>query len=132
MGYGPYQGPKPLEKTSSMREDQNDYYQAIRAEEPLFQTSGASYGWMHMAIRLHRYLMKKAPGRIQIPVLLFQAEKDHLVSNKTQVRFVLKLREAGNLDAKLVHVPGAKHELFNGVKEIRTVYWKMVFRFLER
>lgn len=131
MGYGPYEGPKPLERTSSMREDQNNYYQEIRTEEPLFQTNGASYGWMHMAIRLHRYLMKKAPGRIRIPVLLFQAEKDHLVSNNSQEKFILKLREAGNLNAKLVRVPEAKHEVFNGTKEIRTVYWRKVFRFLE-
>ena len=76
--------------------------------------------------------MKKAPGRIRVPVLLFQAEKDHLVSNNSQEKFILKLREAGNLDAKLVRVPEAKHEVFNGTKEIRTVYWKKVFGFLER
>lgn len=132
MGYGPYEGPKPLEKSSSMREDQNNYYQAIRAEEPLFQTNGASYGWMHMAIRLHQYLMKKAPGRIYIPVLLFQAEKDHLVSNKTQDRFILNLRKEGNMNARVVRVLGAKHEVFNGVKEIRIAYWRKIFQFLER
>lgn len=131
MGYGPYEGPKPLEKSSTMRQDQHDYYQAIRAEEPLFQTNGASYGWMYMAIRLHRYLMKKSPGRIKIPVLLFQAENDHLVSNKTHVKFIMKLRAAGNLNARLVRVPGAKHEVFNGVKNIRRTYWRMIFRFLE-
>lgn len=131
MGHGPYEGPKPLEKSSSMREDQNHYYQEIRANEPLFQTSGASYGWMRMAVKLYQYLYKNAPKRIRIPLLLFQAENEHLVSNKEQIRFVLRMRKAGNVNARLVRVPGAKHEIFNGTKEIRRRYWKKIFLFLE-
>lgn len=131
MGYGPYEGPKPLERTSSMREDQNEYYQEIKANEPLFQTTGASYGWMRAADKLNRFLRKEAPGKIQNPVLLFQAECEHLVSNKEQIQFILKLREGGNYAAKMVKVPKCKHEIFNGTKRIREAYWRMIFRFLE-
>lgn len=131
MGYGPYTGPKPLSRTSSMREDQNDYYQEVKANEPLFQTNGASYGWMRAADKLNRYIKKEAPGRIQIPVLLFQAEYEHLVSNKAQFQFILKLRKEGNHKAKLVRVPKCKHEIFNSTKRTREAYWRMIFRFLD-
>ena len=132
IGHGSYNGPKPLEHTSSMRKDQNDYYQEIRSREPLFQTNGASYGWIRAADRLNRYLRKESPGRICIPVLLFQAEYEHLVSNKEQVHFILSLRKAGLVSAKLVRVPDTKHEIFNSKRHTREGYYRMIFRFLEK
>ncbi len=131
MGHGPYTEPKPLEKSSSMRQDQHDYYQELRAKEPLFQTNGASYGWMRAADKLNRYLKKESAKNVRIPVLLFQAELEHLVSNKAQVRFIMELRRAGNYEAKLVRVPNCRHEIFNGKKRVREAYWRMIFRFLE-
>lgn len=130
IGHGPYKGAKPLERSSSMRKDQNAYYQGLRNREPLFQTNGASYGWLRAADKLNQYLRKCAPGRIQIPVLLFQAEYEHLVSNKAQLQFILKLRKAGNLNAKIVRVPGTKHEIFNGEKRTREAYFRMIFYYL--
>lgn len=133
IGHGPFEGPKVWKKkASSMREDQYNYYQEIRSHEPMFQTNGASYGWMRAAVKLNQYLRKESPGRICIPVLLFQAEHEHLVSNKEQVRFILNLREAGLLSAKLVRVPGARHEIFNAERHTRAGYWRMIFRFLEK
>lgn len=131
VGFEPYQGEKPLTRTSSSREDQNSYYQEIKKREPLFHTNAPSYGWVYEAVRLNRYLKKKAPKKIKIPVLLFQAERDTLVSNREQVRFILRLRKAGLMSAKLVRVPEAKHEVFNAKKRTRETFWKMVFRFLE-
>lgn len=130
-GHGPYTGPKSLEKTSSMREDQNAYYQDIKSKEPLFQTNGASYGWMRAADKMNRYLRREAAKKIKIPVLLFQAEYEHLVSNKSQFHFILQLRKAGLMTAKIVRVPDSKHELFNTKKRTREAYWRMIFRFLK-
>lgn len=130
-GYEPYQGPKGIEHSSSMREDQHEYYQTIRSQEPMFQTSAPSYGWMYEADRLNRYLRKYASKNIKIPVLLFQTEYEHLVSNKAQRRFIMRLRKAGLKSAKLVHVRGSKHEAFNGTKRIREAFWRRVFLFLE-
>ena len=131
MGYEPYQGPKSVEHSSSMRQDQHDYYQNIRKAEPMFQTNAPSYGWMYEADRLNRYLRKYAAKNIKCPLLLFQAEREHLVSNKAQMRFILRLRKAGHRTAKLVHVRGSKHEAFNATKRIREAFWRRVFLFLE-
>lgn len=129
-GYEPYKGPGSLEHSSSMRQDQYDYYQEIRSREPMFQTNAPSYGWMYEADRLNRYLRKYAAKKIKIPVLLFQAEHDSLVSNKAQRRFALQLRRAG-ASVKLVHVKGSKHEAFNATSRIREAFWRRVFQFLE-
>ncbi len=129
QGYHPYDGPKSIEHSSSMREDQHEYYQMLRKEEPLFQTNAPSYGWVNETDRLNRYLRKNAGENIKTPVLVFQAEIEHLVSKKAQRRFVLRLRRAGLESAKLVYVHGCKHEAFNGTKKIREAFWRRVFRF---
>lgn len=130
-GYTPYQGPKPIEHSSSMREDQHNYYQKIREKEPMFQTTAPSYGWVYESDRLNRYLRKNAAKNIKIPVLLFQAEYERLVSNKAQRRFILQLRKAGLQSAKLVNVRGSKHEAFNATRRIREAFWRRIFQFLE-
>jgi len=130
-GYEPYQGAGSFEHSSSMRQDQYDYYQEIRSHEPMFQTNAPSYGWMYETDRLNRYLRKYAAKNIRVPVLLFQAEYEYLVSNKAQRRFIARLRRAGLTSAKLVHVCGSKHEAFNATERIREAFWRRVFRFLE-
>lgn len=130
VGHGPYKGPKPLEQSSSMRRARHEYYQSIREENPCFQTNGSSYGWINEADRLNQYLRKEGWKHIKIPVLLFQARHDHLVSAKAQVNFIYKLHKAGNKNTKYVRVPNSKHEIYNSDKKTREAYWRMIFRFI--
>lgn len=131
MGHGPYQGKGPLDRSSCMRDDKNEYYADIKDQEPMFQTCGGSYGWMNAAVQIYDYLMKEAPKKIKIPVMLFQAENELLVSNDEQIHFIRKLRKAGLKTAKLVKVPNAKHEIFNGDEHTRKAFWRMVIRFFD-
>lgn len=131
LGQHPYEGPKSLEKSSSMRLAQNDYYQSLRQEDPLLQMNGASFGWMNAAIKLNGFLQTEGYREITAPIIVFQAELDVKVCNKEQRRFVMKLRKAGHKYARLIKVPNAKHELFNADKRTREAFWKRVFRFFE-
>ncbi len=131
IGKKPFDGPKAMERSSSSFRKQHEYYQEKRADNPLLQSNSPSYGWVKAAVELHEYLQRVAYKKIRIPVLLFQAEKDHLVSRKEQARFILKLRSVGLLTAKLVRVPDTKHEVFNSKRKIARGYWNMVFRFFE-
>lgn len=63
---------------------------------------------------------------------LFQAENDHLVSNRAQERMIRKMAERRPGMAKMVKVPGAKHELFGTRGRMLQTYWNMVFAFLEK
>ena len=88
-------------------------------------------GWLHAAACLNRGSSKEiGVRRIRIPVILFQSEHDHLVSKKEQVRFILKLNQNGNTYAKLVRVPGTRHEIWGADEKILRGYLGMIFRFL--
>lgn len=128
----PYEGKERFEDSASASRARFDYYQEKRRKEPLFQMCAASYGWFREAVRLNRYLQRKGWKRISCPVLLFQAEVETLVSKREQDRFIRKMYRRGNRDAKLVRVPGTKHEIFNSEEKLLEVYWKKVFNFYER
>lgn len=127
---GPYQGKRPLDRSCCMRDDKNQYYTDRKDEEKMYQTCGGTYGWMLAAVEMNQYLKKNAAKNIKIPVLLFQAENELLVSNSEQIDFIKRLRKAGLKEAKLVKVPGAKHEIFDAEKQIRNGFWKKIYRFL--
>jgi len=131
VGKKPVDGAKLMERSSSSFREQRQYYEEKRAENPMFQANSPSYGWARATIDLYDYLQLVAYKRIKTPILLFQAESDHLVSRKEQLRFILKLRSEGLLTAKLVKVPGSKHEVFNSKRSIARIYWNKVFRFFE-
>lgn len=129
-GQKPYHGPGKFENSSSLSKASYEYYQEKRQKEPLFQMNGASYGWLYAAAVLNRDLQREASRKIKAPLLLFQAEQEHLVSKKEQVRFILRLNKHGAPYAKLVRVPGAKHEIFHSNDRILRAYWRMIFRFI--
>ena len=72
-------------------------------------------------------MVKKSEAeKVEIPVLLMQAEVDSLVRNDRQLEFASK--------AKNVHVvkcPDAHHEIFNSPDAIANAYWVTVFDFLD-
>ena len=132
VGQKPYQGIENFKQSSSLSRPRFLYYQQKREKEPLYHLNAASYGWLHAAAHLYRDLMRSGWKRIEAPVLLFQAENDHLVSNRAQERMIRKMAERRPGMAKMVKVPGAKHELFGTRGRMLQTYWNMVFAFLEK
>lgn len=132
VGQKPYQGIESFKQSSSLSRPRFLYYQQKREKEPLYHLNAASYGWLHAAAHLYRDLMRSGWKRIEAPVLLFQAENDHLVSNRAQERMIRKMAERRPGMAKMVKVSGAKHELFGTRGRMLQTYWNMVFAFLEK
>ncbi|MDO5423756.1 MAG: alpha/beta hydrolase [Eubacteriales bacterium] len=129
-GQHPYEGKENFEKSSSLSKVRFDYYQEKKKKEPLFQTNAASYGWLYEAAKLNRYLQRTGWRKIQAPVLLFQAEREKLVSKREQEKFARKL--ARGRKVYLIKVPGSKHEIFNADAGTAERYWRRIFYFLER
>ncbi len=129
-GNHPYDGQEQFADSAGICEARFQYYQKKRNEEPLFQMSAGSYGWLWQAVRLHRFLMNRAWRDIDCPVLVFQAEQDAYVSNEEQERFVKKLNGRKKGCAELVRVPGVKHEIFNSGTAVLEEYWMRIFAFL--
>ncbi len=97
-----------------------DYYLSLRREEPALQTSGASYNWVRESILAGRKARANAE-KIHIPVLLFQAAEDTLVSAKAQEKF-LKALPSG----KKVKITGSKHEIYMSGNEVLHKYMKII------
>lgn len=102
----------------------------IRRSEPLFQNTCGTYRWTRSAGKLHHHLMHTAWKQLRIPLLLFQAEDDGLVSPKAQYRFILKISRRYAAPTWLIKVPGSRHEIYNAEYKTLVKYWTKIFRFL--
>lgn len=129
-GQKPYQGPEKFENSSALSRARFNYYQKKRVQEPLYHLNAASYGWLRAAMHLYRDLMRTGWKKIKVPILLFQSENDHLVSKKAQRQLIHKIARRNPHKAKLVIVPGARHELFQTRGNMLRTYWSMIFSFL--
>lgn len=98
-----------------------------RLHNPAYQTYGGSYQWVRAGlIASRRALRRKNTEKINIPVLLFSAGRDHMVENGAQRKFAARTKHTTYID-----IPEAKHEIFNAWYETRVRYYTQIFLFLE-
>ncbi|MCD8014521.1 MAG: alpha/beta hydrolase [Lachnospiraceae bacterium] len=160
IGQHAYDGMETFEMGFATSPARHAWYKEKTDKEPLYQTSGASYGWLREAIRLNHFLMKEAWKQITAPVLLLQAGNETVVSNEAQAEFVRKLAQkdltrkgdpraerqlktaGGRQQAsdspqqktepvRLINIPGAKHEIFRSEDETLEKYLKYVLGMYE-
>lgn len=129
-GGHPFDGSDEFELSSSVSKARFDYQQNDRRANPQYQNSCGSYGWTYNAGKLCRFLTRTAWKRICIPLLLFQAEDDFVVSAKAQYRFMRKISRLHCAPVWLIKVPESRHEIYNAKNETLVKYWTKVFRFL--
>lgn len=116
---------EPFEGSSAGSRARFDYYQAIRCQNPYYQTSSASYRWAREAIRAGRKACRRSKAaKIKIPVLLFQAQEDTLVRPDAQKKFLDRIN-----DGKLVRVPDARHEIYRSSNDVLEPYLIQVIEF---
>lgn len=128
-GGRPYDGKEDFASSPAVCYERYIYYQEKRRTDPLLQSSAPSCGWFLAAVKLNRYLQGKAWKQIRTPFLLFQADRDTLVNGRQQELFVKKVCAAGT-EARLIHVPGTKHEILNSHTETLEKCWEEIFTFL--
>ena len=71
--------------------------------------------------------IEKEKRKIQIPMCIFTAEYDALVSRKGQIDLAKKTP-----DSYLVLVEGTKHEIYMAPARIQSQYWRYIFCFLKK
>ncbi len=123
IGQHAYDGKETFEESFATSRARWAWYKAKTDAEPLYQTYAASYGWLREAVRLNRFLIQDAWKQITVPVLLVQAMEETVVSKEQQELFVRKL------SARLVRIPGAKHEIFRSDDETVRRYIKGCLNF---
>lgn len=114
-----------FEHSCCLSEERFLYTLSKRRRDRRSQTSGATYGWVSAAGKASAYMQdERNISRIQIPVLVFAAGREHMVNTDEICRFAGKLQ-----DARLVWVLNAKHEIFNAGERAMLQFFDEVFSF---
>ena len=130
LGMQAYNGPGRFIDGCSTSFERFDYYEKQRAQNERWQTNAATYGWLCEAEKMSRLLLNHVYKKIRVPVLLFQAGQDKLVSLPAQEKFIRLLGKRGQSKATLYRIDTAKHEIYNSTSEEQEIYWKKIFEFL--
>ena len=125
FGQSAYSPDDKFEDSCSTSLPRFQYYQQKRTANPLFQTSGASYGWSYQALIACRLAtQKKNCEKITAPVLVFQSLCDNLVKASSIKRFV-----EYTPSAELVQIKGSRHEIYNSPADVLAGYYEKLFAF---
>ncbi len=128
-GHHPYEGIEDFEESAASSRPRFDYYQEIKAANPLFRTSAASIGWVRASTQLDAELMSRSAREGRGRMLIFQAEQDGSVSTEEQDRFVEERRKRHPGSTVLIKLPGSKHEIYNSPDAVVRVFWDELFEF---
>ena len=94
-------------------------------ENQLLQRGGATYQWLNEAFKLTKEITsKKNASKVEIPVLLFQAELDTYVKPGGQNKFASYAK-----NCELVKVEGSEHDMYRESDEILKPYLEKIFNF---
>ena len=114
-----------FEGSSCVSKERYHYIFEKRIENRQCRTSGGSYAWVHAGIGACRRLMKrKNLAKIDVPVLLFGAGREHMVINRKIRQFAERTRRT-----RLIWMPESRHEIFNADEASRRSYYKEIFAF---
>ncbi len=120
---GDFSEKQEFASSCSTSEARYNWYHAIRCKDPALQHAPSSYSWTREAVKAGKRVVSQA-SKIQIPVLLFQAETDGLVLPEPQERFISQIK-----DGKLIHVAHSKHEIYRSENYVLKDYFAQIFAF---
>lgn len=108
-GYTDYY-PKPFENNPlTQSETRYRWFRELYNRMPELQLGGPSTRWVWQGLMAAKQCIQLT-RQIKIPTLVIQGEKDTIVSNAAQVRFVTRLAKT-NPDSQILIINDAKHEL---------------------
>lgn len=124
-GQKPFNSSEAYEKSSSSSRARYEYYFNKRIANQELQNNAGSYSWLYESIKIIKKIQKEK-RQIQIPICIFSAEKDNLVTREGQLAIAKRTP-----DAQLVLVPESKHEIYMAPAWIQRQYWRYIFDFLK-
>ena len=101
------------------------YYFNKQLQYKELQTSGGNYHWLNECFKAIKYITNKEnANKINIPVVLFQAGKDHFVNSRGQNKFASHVK-----NCIVVEYKESKHEIYLERDEIFDKYIEEVLQF---
>lgn len=124
-GQRPFNEAETFEESSGSSKERYEYYFQKKLADQELQNNAGSYSWLYESIKIVKQIQKEK-RKIQIPICIFSAEKDHLVKRAGQLAIAKKTP-----DSQLVLVPETKHEIYMAPAWIQRQYWRYIFDFLK-
>ncbi len=110
------------------------YFRQIYQANPQVQLGGVTHQWLNQAILATNYIIQNA-DKITTPLLVLQANDDHVVNPEGQNQFCANLLKAGRpcYDEEPIIIGHAKHELLLERDKYRvpSINWILDFFFLD-
>ncbi len=101
-------------------------YQKVLEAAPELGTGSPTNGWLYAAFRSMIELAAPSfPGRIKVPVLMFSAAEDKIVSIEAIQNFAAEARMC-----RLTDIPGARHEIMQERQAFREEFWAAFDKFI--
>lgn len=128
LGQKPYaeETSKSLNTTSSL--ERYNYINDIIKNNKIYQKGGVSYQWLYEAFSTIEDIYKPEKiKKIDIPILLFQAEDDTYVNSKGQNEFDKYAK-----NCELINIKDSKHEIYIESDIIQKPYFEKVLDFYQR
>lgn len=128
FGQGDFTTEYDFEKACMSSEKRYSYFLNLRSSNEKYQNSGATFEWLKSAFDgTDKVKEKENMKKVTCPILIFQAEHDQYVTDYGEYYFVNHVKKA-----KLIYVPGAKHEIYNSENDILIPYYNTIFQFYEK
>lgn len=119
--FDPEQTAESSDATSAAR---FDYYHAKRKAEPLYQTSGPSFGWVKASLDARdRILSDEGIKALRAKLLIFKPEQDRQLLGSYTEKFAEKA------EVKVKKVRNSRHEIFMSENEVLGWYFDEVLEF---
>ncbi|AOR23846.1 alpha/beta fold hydrolase [Clostridium taeniosporum] len=126
-GEGKYKGIYDLKGSDTSSDARYRYYYNIVKNNEDLQRGGASYNWLQASIYATEEITSKDnASKVEIPVMLMQADKDDFVKSGGQNKFKKYAK-----DCNKIFYEGSKHGLFRERDELLRGYLNNVFTFYE-
>lgn len=118
-----FNGTLPFEEGDATSRARYEYYLEKRKREPLYQTSGPSFGWVKASLQARDTLLSDAAKGIRAKLLIFKPEEDKQLLSEYTERF------AGLADVKIKKVKNSKHEIFMSCDSVLQWYFDEIEEF---
>jgi lysophospholipase len=106
-------------------EERFGHFRELEKRHPQIKCGPPTFSWLGEALKVTRKVFKGG-SNLNIPILVMQAEQDQLVCNKTQDRFMLKLK-----NGRIIKLKESKHEILQERSSIRNRAFVQIHKFLK-
>lgn len=114
-----------VENSDATSKARFEYYHAKRKAEPLYQTSGPSFGWVKASLEARdRILSSESFREINEKLLIFLPEEDRQLLHGYTKSF------ADKADIEIKNVKNSKHEIFMSKNSTLEWYMETILEFL--